>query len=69
MQDVFRVNFVIMDKVTSTVDNNKGNDYKLQLLNALSEKQIIERQAMRLAEMEENRLQVKYAIIKLGPLQ
>ena len=53
-----------MDKQSQAVDNNKGSDYSMQLVDALSEEQIIERQAVMLAEMEEKRLQVT----KLTPL-
>lgn len=52
------VNFVIIDSQSKAVDNNKGKDYGVNLLDALSEEQIIERQAVALAEMEEKRLQV-----------
>ena len=58
VQDVFMVNFVIIDSQSKAVDNNKGKDYEITLLDALSEEQIIERQAVALAEMEEKRLQV-----------
>ena len=52
------VNFVIIDSQSKAVDNNKSKDYEITLLDALSEEQIIERQAVALAEMEEKRLQV-----------
>ena len=58
LQDVFKVNFVIVDSQSHAVDNNKGKDYEVNLLDALSEEQITERQAVTLAEMEDKRLQV-----------
>ena len=49
---------MVVDSQSPAVDNNKGRDYEVTLLDALSEEQIVERQALALAEMEENRLQV-----------
>lgn len=54
-----------MDAHSHAVDNNRGSDYRLQLVGALSEEQIIERQAVALAEMEEKRLQVKTSALSL----
>ena len=58
LQNVFRVDFVVMDAQSQAVDNNRGNDYSMELLGALSEQQITERQVIALEEMEQNRVQV-----------
>ena len=54
------MDFVVVDDNSGAVDNNRGNDFELQLDGALTQEQIIERQASLLAEMEERRLQVDF---------
>lgn len=64
---MFKVDFVVTDRETLAVDNNKGDDYSMRLANALSEDQILERQSVALAEMEEKRLKVQFIHICQGP--
>jgi hypothetical protein len=59
LQTVFKVDFVVMDANSQAVDNNRGQDYHLRLVDALSEDQILERQSLVLAQMEEKRLQAR----------
>jgi len=58
LQTVFMVDFVVMDANSQAVDNNRGQDYHLKLVDALSEEEVLQRQAAMLAQMEEERLQV-----------
>ena len=59
LQDVFRVDYVVMDEYSQAVDNNRAQDYSLPLVGALTEEQIIEKQAAALAAFEARRLQVR----------
>lgn len=58
LQDVFQIDFVVMDENSDAVDNNRAKDYRLKLAGALTEGQILEQQAAAMAAFEEQRLQV-----------
>ena len=58
LQDVFQVDFVVMDEGGGAVDNNRGQDFRLPLVEALTEEGILQRQAAAMAQLEERRLQV-----------
>ena len=58
LQDVFQVDFVVMDEGGGAVDNNRGQDFRLPLVGALTEEGILQRQAAAMAQLEERRLQV-----------
>lgn len=44
---------------SGAVDNNRGKDFQVRLLGALTQEQILERQAAALAEFEQMRLEVR----------
>ena len=58
LQDVFQVDFVLIDQRTSIVDNNRGQDFKMLLDGALTENEILRRNAAKLAELEQTRNKV-----------
>lgn len=61
MKDVFRVDYVVMDEYSQAVDNNRAQDYSLPLVGALTEEQILDKQATELAAFEAHRVQVGFA--------
>ena len=58
LQDIFRVDFVLTDVNTSIVDNNRGQDFQMPLAGGLTEAEILERNAVLLAELEDARMKV-----------
>ena len=69
LQDIFQVDYVLVDQKTSIVDNNRGKDYHLPLANALTEKQILQRNAELLAELEQARHKVGSACLNFAVCQ
>ena len=61
------MDFVVMDEGGGAVDNNRGQDFQLPLVGALTEERILQRQAAAMAELEERRLQVGLTLINSSP--
>ncbi|KAK9830489.1 hypothetical protein WJX72_012015 [[Myrmecia] bisecta] len=51
--DVFRVNYVINDKSSGIVDNNRGQDFSLALVDAPTEEEVFARRAAAVQALEE----------------
>jgi hypothetical protein len=54
-KDLFRVDFVVMDKKTGSVDNNGARDYGLGLVGGPTEKELLEKRAAEYEEAERQR--------------
>ena len=56
--DLFRVDFVIMDKRSGAVDNNGAKDFGLGLVGGPTEKELLEKRALEYEEAEKKRLKL-----------
>ena len=59
MQDVWQVDYVIMDALSGVADNNGGTDYGLPLQGAPSEAAVLDARAAAWEAAERERLQVR----------